>query len=624
MSTNEDHINKVVVDWNQTQAEYPDKLFIHQLIEHQVERTPQAIAIRFQDEQLTYSELNARANQLSRHLIEQGVGPGSLVGVYMERCSEMIVALLAILKSGAGYLPLDPTYPDARVSYMVDDTKVTLVLTEQHLQEKVAKPEVEFICLDQLAELTAGYDTQNPAVSWQDPAQSLAYVIYTSGSTGNPKGIQTTHRNVVNCICAMAKTPGMNENDVLAAVTTISFDPHVIELYLTLSVGSTVVLVSDQVRGDGTKLAELLQQHKVTVMQATPSTWRLLMAANWPGDNRFKALYGAEAMPTDLLEKLLARTGSVWNLYGPTETTVWSSCKHIVDCAQRMNIGRPIANQRMYVLDDRLSPLPVGVAGELCIAGDGMSLGYLNKPELSAKVFIDNPFASQGGERLYRTGDIAQFAEDGDLVLLGRKDHQVKVRGFRIELGEIETTLRAFPAVEDAVVVSRKLDEDDNRLVAYITSPDHPEVSAQALREYVSAKLPQYMVPSFFIGLDEFPLTPSGKLDRNRLPDFEDEYTQCDEVQEESLSDIELRLIKIWGDILKIPQVDVSRTFLEQGGTSLLVMQLIVRTNKELGLKLSPAVLNDHSIRDLAGIYTQQTRNPTPRPRGLFGRLFRR
>jgi len=619
---NKEQINKVVVEWNQTQSDYPKNLFVHQLFENQVERTPEATAVLFREERFTYQELNTRANQLCRYLVAHGVESGSLVGVYMERSSEMLIALLAILKSGAGYLPLDPTYPQSRVAYMINDTRVDLVLTKQHLRDQVSESETTLFCLDQLSELIESYDTENQQPGGLNPAQTLAYVIYTSGSTGNPKGIQTTHQNVVNCLCGMAKTPGLTDNDVMAAVTTISFDPHVIELFLTLSVGSTVLLVSDQVRTDGERLSELLQQYDVTVMQATPATWRLLLAAGWPGHSGFKALYGAEAMPADLLEQLLACTGSVWNLYGPTETTIWCSCKHIIDADQRMNIGRPISNQRMYVLDNDLRPLPVGVPGELYVAGDGMSPGYLNQPELTAEVFLDNPFGTHAGERFYRTGDVAQFADNGDVILLGRKDHQVKVRGFRIEPGEIETALRNIQAVEDAVVISRQLGEGDNRLIAYVIVSDYSGISAQALRDQLAGSLADYMLPSFFVRLEKFPLTPSGKHDRLRLPDLDNVNIITDDVVKEPLNDIEIRLTEIWQDVLKVPQISVSRTFLEQGGTSILVMQLMIRTSKELGLKLSPMVLNDHSIRDLAKLHAEQNaRSDTPR-RGLLGRLF--
>ena len=609
--------------WNNTEQDYPKHLLVQQLFEQQVERTPDACALIFQDQRFTYRELNTKANQLAHYLCNQGATPKSLIGLHIERSSEMVVAMLAILKCGAGYLPLDPKYPESRLQYMARDAAVEIVLTQATLQDRMESTGAKTICVDELPAEVDQHSAENLSLANIEPAQDLAYVIYTSGSTGKPKGIQVTHRNVVNFLCSMAKEPGLAENDTLAAVTTISFDIHVLEIFLTLSVGATLLLVPDDVRVDGQRLAELLQQNPVTAMQATPATWRLMFAAGWAGDSNLKAMYGGEAMSKELLTQLLGSAKCVWNLYGPTEATVWCTCKHMTDPEEHNVIGRPIANLQTYVLDDQLQPLPMTEPGELCVAGDGIALGYLNKPELTAEVFVDNPFTTEPGQRLYRTGDIAKYREDGELILFGRKDHQVKVRGFRIELGEIESALRGFPEIDDAVVIAKQVGEADNRIVAYVIAPTPAEVEAASLRNELSDKLPEYMLPSFFVRIESLPLTPNGKLDRKQLPNVIDDATAIDDADGKPETETETQLFHLWREALEVSNVSMNRTFHEQGGTSLLVMQLAIRTEQTLGVRLSPRAFNEMTLREMAKLCDEKRPKTASKP-GFFARLFGR
>ncbi len=487
-------LQQLLGQWNSTQADYPTHHCIHQLIESQVECTPDQVAIGFENHALTYRELNYRANQLAHYLQALGVGPEVLVGICMNRALEMAIALLGILKAGGAYVPLDPAYPQERLAFMIEDSHLPVLLTEQDQLVSLPQHQAKVVCLDTDRETIARYSTENP--NSEVTPDNLAYTIYTSGSTGKPKGVQILHRGVVNFLSSMSKAPGLTSQDVLLAVTTISFDIAALELFLPMTVGARVVLVRREVASDAPQLSKILASSRATVMQATPATWRMLLAAGWQGSSKLKILCGGEAMSRDLADQLLERSASVWNMYGPTETTIWSAVYQVEPGDTPISIGRPIANTQIYLVDPDsrftsnaynsditaenlpasphprvpMSLVPVGEPGELLIGGVGLARGYLNRPELTREKFIPDPFSNEPAARLYRTGDLARYLPDGNIEFIGRVDHQVKIRGFRIELGDIEAALYQHPAIQEAVVVAREDVPGDKRLVAYLVT----------------------------------------------------------------------------------------------------------------------------------------------------------
>ena len=461
-------------EWNNTQTSYEIDKCIHQLVENQADKTPDKIAVIFEQQQLTYSELNEQANQLAYYLQTLNIGPEVLVGVCLERSLAMVIALLGVLKAGGAYVPLDPTYPQERLQFMLEDSKLPVLLSQKHLVEILPQDiQAQVVCLDEDWQKNIQHNTQNltSGVTSENPA----YTIYTSGSTGKPKGVQIRHRSVVNFLTAMRLEPGLTQEDVLLAITTISFDIAALELFLPLIVGALVVLVKREVGKDGTRLAKILTESGATVMQATPATWQMLLAAGWTGNKYLKMLCGGEAMTRDLANHLLDLGGSLWNMYGPTETTIWSAVYRVERGTNSVPIGRPIANTQIYLLDehssrkdDTLKPVPIGVPGEVYIGGDGVARGYLNARELNNERFIPNPLSNEPGTLIYKTGDLARYLPDGTIEFIGRIDRQVKVRGFRIELGEIEVALSQHPEVREAAVVARD-DNGNKHLVAYVT-----------------------------------------------------------------------------------------------------------------------------------------------------------
>ncbi|MGF2034139.1 MAG: non-ribosomal peptide synthetase [Nostoc sp. CmiVER01] len=468
---------QLLAAWNNTQTAYPEDKSIHQLFETQVERTPDAIAVVFQNQQLTYLELDWRANQLAHYLQTLGVKPGVLVGICLERSTEIAIALLGVLKAGGAYVPLDPTYPKERLTFMLDDAQVSVLLTKANLLNLLPDNQVKVVCLDTDGEKIVYYPTHKP--DYLANAENLAYVIYTSGSTGTPKGVKVSHQNVVNLLESMREQPGLTQQDILLSVTTLSFDIAVLEIFLPLIVGATTLIVSREVATDGEKLLKTLNHSRATIMQATPATWRLLLAAGWQGSKQLKILCGGEALPPTLAKELVNRAHSVWNMYGPTETTIWSTCYQIQADGIPL-IGQPIANTEIYLLDAYQQLVPVGIPGELYIGGAGVALGYLNRPELTTERFISNPFSQEPHARLYRTGDLVRYRADGNLEYLQRIDNQLKIRGFRIELGEIETVMAQHPAVKEAVVVVREDIPDEKTLVGYLVPKIPSEVESLA------------------------------------------------------------------------------------------------------------------------------------------------
>ncbi len=582
---------ELLLKWNHTRASYPN-LCLHEVIARQADRTPDAIAALFENQALTYRDLNARANQLARHLQRLDVGPDVLVGICINRSLDMLVGLLAILKAGGAYVPLDPEYPAERLAHMVEDSRLKVLLTQGDLRAQLKALPAQLICVDSLRDVLARESDAN-CFSAVTP-ENLAYVIYTSGSTGKPKGVQIPHRAVVNFLTSMQSRPGLGAKDVLLAVTTISFDIAGLELYLPLTVGARVVLASREATADGEQLRELLASCKATCMQATPATWRLLLEAGWKGQKNLKILIGGEAVPRDLVNQLLDKSASIWNMYGPTETTIWSTIHKIDSTEGPILIGKPIANTQVYILDQFLQPVSVGEAGELYIGGDGLARGYLNRAELTAEKFIANPFQGSPfqdetgfSSRIYRTGDLARWQHDGNIDCLGRVDHQVKLRGFRIELGEIETVLSQHSGVKQNVVVAKETADGDKILVGYIVPTQKPAPAIADLRSFLKSKLPDYMVPSRFMFLDAFTLTPNRKIDRIALPLPEQIELTPEKDYVRPRSSTESQLAKIWESVLHVRPIGLKDNFFELGGHSLLAAKLIRRFEQGFGKKLS-------------------------------------
>jgi amino acid adenylation domain-containing protein len=609
--------DRLLIEWNDTAREYPIDSCIHELIEAQVQRLPNAVAVECDGQRLTYLELHRRANQLAHYLRKHDVGRGGLVGICMERSLEMVVGLLGILKAGSAYLPLDPAFPKERLAFMLEDAQAKAVVTQQKLLSELPEHHAQTICLD--SDWSAIAQESKDNLTCDAAPQSLAYVMYTSGSTGKPKGVEITHRSVVNFLDSMREQPGITEHDILLAVTTISFDIAGLELYLPLLVGARVVIASREVAVDGTRLGQLLGASRATVMQATPATWRLLVEAGWKGGKDFKALVGGEALPKDLADQLIACGLELWNMYGPTETTVWSTCARISDTANGISIGKPIANTTIYILDAQQHLCPIGVSGELWIGGAGVALGYRNRPELTAQRFILDPFNATSGARLYRTGDRARWCNDGKIEHLGRLDDQVKIRGFRIELGEIESVLNQHPAVREAVVValedsagdSMTSSSMDKRLVAYMVAPS--DTSTSELRSFLKQKLPEFMMPSAFVCLDSLPLTPNGKVDRRALPAPDKNRPTLRELYVGPRGPLEETVARIWAETLKLEKVGVHDNFFEIGGHSLLILRVQRRLCEVLDHNVSVVDLFKHpTISSLVSLLSEDTNEQVP------------
>ena len=559
----------------------PLERLIHRLFEEQVKRAPDAIAASALDWSLTYAELNSRSNRLARRLRGLGVGPEVMVGLCVERGAGMLIGLLGILKAGGAYVPLDPGFPPSRLAFMIEDARAPVLVTESAPRDRLGALDAKVVLLD---EAWADDDSESAEnLAGGATADHLAYVIYTSGSTGTPKGVMVPHRALTNFLLTMAKQPGLTSQDVLLAVTTLSFDIAALELFLPLTVGARVEIAGRDVAADGPRLAQRLRTSGATVMQATPASWRLLLESGWAGNPELTVLCGGEAMTRDLADRLLGSCKALWNLYGPTETTVWSTAALVEAGAGPVPIGRPVANTRAYVLDAKLGPVPVGVAGELYLGGLGLARGYHDRPDLTAERFLADPYSKANGARMYRTGDLARYRSDGVLECLGRVDNQVKIRGFRIELGEVETALSAHPAVSAAAAAARDEVTGEKRLVAYLVPRGETPAEAD-LRGWMRDRLPEYMVPTAFVVLEALPLTPNGKLDRIALPDPEPERAAVIAPSVPASGPIEEALTGVWADVLGRASVGVRDSFFDIGGHSLLAAQMLSRVRETFGV----------------------------------------
>ncbi|MEP7209270.1 MAG: amino acid adenylation domain-containing protein [Alphaproteobacteria bacterium] len=595
----------VVTDFNATDAALDLAPFISQF-ERQVAATPDAIAVAFEGATLTYDALNRRANRLARALRSVGVAENALVGVGMKRSLDMLAALLAIQKTGAAYLPLDPAFPRERLNFMLADSAARVLLSDGSASLG-APPDVAVI--DPATFDVAGLDDSNLDECVEPDA--VAYVLYTSGSTGKPNGVVIDHAALSNFLGAMRIAPGLSNRDVMAAVTTISFDIAGLELYLPLTVGARIELISTETASDGLALSLQLETSGATVLQATPATWRLLIEADWRGPAGFRALCGGEPLARDLADNLLDRVEALWNLYGPTETTIWSTVGKVERGADMISVGRPIANTQVYVLDAAGQPCPIGVIGEIWIGGAGVARGYHQREALTAERFFPDPFSTHKEARFYRTGDVGHWRADGRLAHSGRVDHQVKVRGFRIELGEIETALRSHPAVRQAVVVARDAGDADVRLVAYVAYAAGGELTGSEARAHLRGILPEYMLPSVYVAVDSIPLTPNGKVDHRALPDPYKRVSSPSAYMAPATA-MEQLIANIWQDLLKVDKVSVEDNFFELGGHSLLSLQVASAIHKETGWRMPPRTLFFQTLRQIAAAARRDSANAEP------------
>ena len=590
---------QILYDFNDTKAEYPKDKTIHQLFEEQVEKTPDNIAVVYEDRQLTYRELNEKSNQLARLMRRKGVKPDSIVGIMVERSLEMIIGIMGVLKAGGAYLPIDPNYPADRIRFMLEDSEATLLLSHKMLMG-VSEFKGEALYLDDIDTYLEDRSNLEPA----NESLNLAYLIYTSGSTGNPKGVMIEHKSVVNFIYGMEDRMKFTDVKSIVALTSISFDIFVLETLLPLSCGLKIVIVNENLQKNAEVLKELIYNNEVDILQATPSRMNLLMAdlenKKWIGQLKL-ILVGGEEFPPMLLEELRKETkATIYNMYGPTETTVWSAIRDLTDTVG-INIGKPIENTQIYIMEsNKLSP--VGVPGELCIAGDGLARGYLKRPELITEKFVANPF--KPGERMYRTGDLARWLPDGNIEFFGRIDHQVKIRGYRIELGEIENRLLKHEMIKEAAVVAKKDNSGSKYLCAYIVAEN--ELTVPELREYLSMELPAYMIPSYFVQLDKLPLTPNGKVDRKAMPE-PDYYISTGTEYAAPEDEIEKELSEIWSNVLEIEGFGVNHDFFEVGGNSITLITLNTVINKKYPNIIQPQDLFDYrTIKKLAKIIRER------------------
>jgi len=590
--------NQLLIDFNQTTEAKIEDICIHEIIEKQVKKTPEATAVEFEDKMLTFAELNSRANQLAHYLKKLGIGPESLVGICIEPSLETIIGVLGILKSGGAYVPLDPSYPRERLDYMLTDCGATVLVTQESLvnQQRLTVEQVSVVKLDADWEKIASEKDTKPACD--ATADNLAYVIYTSGSSGQPKGVGISHRNVVHSTTARIEYYTKTPPERFLLLSSLAFDSSVAGLFWTLCTGGTLLLPKSGLQREPGELAELLESKKITHILALPSLYSLLLSEGKRQqlDSLQTVIVAGEACPPAVIErhkKILPDT-LVFNEYGPTEGTVWTTVHDCVDVEPetQVPIGHPISNTQIYLLDSLMRLVPLGVAGELCLSGPGLARGYLERPDLTADKFLPNPFSSEEGARLYRTGDLARFRQDGTLEFLGRIDQQVKIRGYRIELEEIEAVLSKHESVKAAAVMAyaesngNSSPAADKRLVAYIVPTTKEEALTEELRNSLQVTLPDYMIPASFIFLDELPLTPNGKVDRKALPEPDRTRPDIAESYVAPRNPIEQVLTGIWADVLGIEKVGVHDSFFDLGGHSILVTQLVARVRDTLQVEI--------------------------------------
>lgn len=589
-----EELETILVTWNATSGQPTPKGFLEQFAA-QVARRPQAPAVEWRDELVSYAGLDESSDRLAVRLRQAGVSSDSVVGICLPRGLDLVTALVAVLKSGAAYLPLDPSFPRERLLYTLQDAGSTVVVADDAQAEWLP---VDVRRLDPRSPGPAGAVVEGP-VCRSTPNSQLAYVIHTSGSTGQPKGVEVTHGSLANLLAAIAERIGISHTDRVLALTTISFDIAALELFLPLVTGATVVVASREDALDPERLARIIDQRSVTIMQATPTTWRMMVESGWKGSPGLVMLSGGEALHLDLAKRLLTLGRRLWNLYGPTETTIWSTIDLVTAETPLITVGRPIANTQTFILDERLRPVPIGVHGELYIGGAGLARGYLGRPDLTAERFITCSLKPFAGQRLYRTGDRARFLESGQIELLGRNDDQVKVRGFRVELGEVEACLGRAEGVR-ACAVALQGRPHGSHLVAFVVADERlgPD-PATALRVHAARQLPGYMVPNRIVLVPSLPTTPNGKIDRAALPAVPqiDDRTDADGPRTAT----ERTLVSLWSEVLGLQWVGLDEDFFDVGGHSLMAVRLAAMVEQKFGVRVGVAsVLEWRTVRQLA------------------------
>lgn len=597
---------------HQTAIDYPSELTFGQLFTEQAKATPLSTAVICGEQRISYKALDDASTLLAENLIVRGWAPYERVGIFMHRSIDMVIALLAVLKSGSAYVPLDPRYPQDRLNHITADARMKGMLSTQDLAKTLSDIDVALWLVDQEVP-TAISQPQKHEIKPED----TAYVIYTSGSTGLPKGVPIHHKALVNFLCSMRTAPGIEQTDTLLAVTTIAFDIAALEIYLPLLVGARVVLANEKQVVDGSRLNELIDQHQVSIMQATPVTWHMLLGNQWPKKRELKMLCGGESLPHGLALQLLDKGSELWNLYGPTETTIWSSLLRVHPEDTSVMLGGPIANTQFYLLDAYGQHVPIGSPGELYIGGDGVAQGYFERTELTHERFLPDPFSHQPGALMYRTGDLMRWRVDGNLDFLGRTDFQVKLRGYRIELGEIESVLLSDEQIKECVVVLGENQKQEAVLWAYLVAQDtdsNIENIEHAARHKLRSALPAYMHPSSITVLEHLPRTPNGKIDRKALP-VPTVGTNSNET-EEPLDEAQRYLASIWHTVLEYPDaITKSDNFFELGGHSINAARMLARIEQGIGRTISLAQLFQHpTLEELAEL---------TRPKGLYEDDFR-
>jgi amino acid adenylation domain-containing protein len=587
---------RLLDQFNDTTQELDRSCFAEQF-ERQAAADRERIAIGFAGTTMTYGALSSRSTQLAAQLRARGLGRGCLIGVCLERSPDVVVALLGVQKSGAAYVPLDPQFPAERLNFMMADSGMAALITSDGLVASLQPPAgVQVI----YPTTEAGEEEPCGIAAGMISPDDIAYVIYTSGSTGQPNGVAVSHGALSNFLGAMKQTPGLAESDVIAAVTTISFDIAALELYLPLTIGARIELVPYETPFDGRALGRLLSECGATVLQATPAAWRLLVEVGWRAHGAFRGFCGGEALPADLARAILECVPELWNLYGPTEATVWSTAERVQPNAGTVSIGRPIANVSVYVLDRHRQQTAIGVPGEIWIGGSGVAAGYHRRPQLTADRFVEDKFCNVPNARMYRTGDLGRWGADGRLFHMGRIDRQVKLRGFRIEPEEIEEALRTHPAVRQAAVLARGTVPDQSMLVAYVVYSPGRDLTASEARSHLRRMLPEYMVPSVFVAVESLPLTPNGKVDAGSLPDPFKNAINMSRSHNPPMPGLEQTIATIWRDLLRIDYVGADDNFFELGGHSLLALKVAAAVEKQTGHSLPPRSLFFQSLRRVA------------------------
>ncbi|MUG96489.1 amino acid adenylation domain-containing protein [Scytonema sp. UIC 10036] len=615
--------HQLLREWNHTATDYHQDKCIHELFAAQIEKTPDAIAVVFENQQLSYRELNRRANQLAHYLQQLGVKPEVLVGICVERSLCMVIGLLAILKAGGAYVPIDPNYPQERIAFILKDTQVSVLLTQQNLIENLPQHQTRVVCLDADWENFAQQSSQNPIS--ESTTDNLAYIIYTSGSTGQPKGVLVNHSNVVRLFAATESWYNFNQNDVWTLFHSIAFDFSVWEIWGALLYGGQLIVVPYWLSRSPEDFYQLLLTQQVTILNQTPSAFRQLIQVEESLGNSNnlalrKVIFGGEALQLESLRPWFERHGDqspqLINMYGITETTVHVTYRPLtmadLEVTSASLIGRPIGDLQVYLLDRYGQPVPIGVPGEMYISGAGVVRGYLNRPTLTSERFIPNCFSDKSNARLYKSGDLARYLPDGEIEYLGRIDNQVKIRGFRIELGEIEAIISQYPAVRETVVIVSAESADSPRIVAYIISQKEQMLAITELRSFLESKLPNYMVPATFVTLEALPLTPNGKVDRKALPMPNTVRPELEVVYQPPQTEIEKIIADICQEVLNIENVGIYDNFFELGGHSLLLVQVHSKLQKIFQKNLLLVEMFQHpTVSHLARYFSQESTEET-------------